>query len=120
VADYTFTRCPGCDTIFRVTAEQLALREGQVRCGHCRAVFDANDHVIALDARRSDDVSVPDELAAGRPTITLRSAAALEPVDERPAQPEASPVDERGAEPEPLPLEERGRNRRQSTNAGRR
>lgn len=120
VADHTFTRCPGCGTIFRVTAEQLALREGQVRCGHCRAVFDANDHVIALDARRSDDVGVPDELAAGRPTITLRSAAALEPVDERPAQPEASPVDERGmvpepspadgrgAEPEPLPVDERG------------
>jgi predicted Zn finger-like uncharacterized protein len=108
VADYTFTRCPGCGTIFRVTAEQLALREGQVRCGHCRAVFDANDHVIALDARRSDDVGVPDELAAGRPTITLRSAAALEPVDERPAQPEASPVDERSMEQEPSPADERG------------
>jgi predicted Zn finger-like uncharacterized protein len=108
VADYTFTRCPGCGTIFRVTAEQLALREGQVRCGHCRAVFDANDHVIALDARRSDDVGVPDELAAGRPTITLRSAAALEPVDERPAQPDASPVDERSMEQEPSPADERG------------
>jgi predicted Zn finger-like uncharacterized protein len=107
VADYTFTRCPGCGTIFRVTAEQLALREGQVRCGHCRAVFDANDHVIALDARRSDDVGVPDELAAGRPTITLRSAAALEPVDERPAQPEASPVGERPAQPEASPIDER-------------
>jgi predicted Zn finger-like uncharacterized protein len=108
VADYTFTRCPGCGTIFRVTAEQLALREGQVRCGHCRAVFDANDHVIALDVRRSDDVGVPDELAAGRPTITLRSAAALEPVDERPAQPDASPVDERSMEQEPSPADERG------------
>jgi predicted Zn finger-like uncharacterized protein len=108
VADHTFTRCPGCGTIFRVTAEQLALREGQVRCGHCRAVFDANDHVIALDARRSDDVGVPDELAAGRPTITLRSAAALEPVDERPAQPEASPIDERSMEQEPSPADERG------------
>ena len=86
-ADHTFTRCPGCGTIFRVTAAQLALREGQVRCGHCRAVFDANDHVIALDARRSDDVDVPDELAAGRPTITLRSADALEPVDEQRAEP---------------------------------
>jgi len=108
VADYTFTRCPGCGTIFRVTAEQLALREGQVRCGHCRAVFDANDHVIALDARRSDDAGVPDELAAGRPTITLRSAAALEPVEERPGQPEASPIDERSAEPEPSPVDEGG------------
>ena len=41
------TRCPGCSTVFRITAEQLALREGQVRCGRCRAVFDANDHLVA-------------------------------------------------------------------------
>jgi predicted Zn finger-like uncharacterized protein len=100
VADHTFTRCPGCATIFRVTAEQLALREGQVRCGHCRAVFDANDHVVALDARRSDDADVPDELAAGRPTITLRSADALEPVDDRSEEP--SPIDEQRAAPEPI------------------
>ncbi|MEO9161125.1 MAG: DUF3426 domain-containing protein [Casimicrobiaceae bacterium] len=90
VADHTFTRCPGCGTVFRVTAEQLKLREGQVRCGHCRAVFDANDHIIALDAGRSDDVGVPDELAAGLPTITLRSAEALQPVDDPRAQPDSA------------------------------
>jgi predicted Zn finger-like uncharacterized protein len=90
VANQTFTRCPGCGTVFRVTASQLALREGQVRCGHCRAVFDANDHLLALDARRGDDADMPDELAAGRPTITLRSADALEAVDAPPAQPDAS------------------------------
>ena len=76
----TFTRCPGCATVFRVSAAQLALREGQVRCGHCRAVFDAHDHRVALDAPRSDDDGLPDELAAGRPTVTLRSAEALQPV----------------------------------------
>ncbi|MDQ2917500.1 MAG: zinc-ribbon domain-containing protein, partial [Pseudomonadota bacterium] len=90
MADHTFTRCPGCGTVFRVTAEQLKLREGQVRCGHCRAVFDANDHIIALDAGRSDDVGVPDELAAGLPTITLRSAEALQPVDDPRAQPDSA------------------------------
>lgn len=81
VSDHTFTRCPGCRTVFRVTPAQRALREGQVRCGHCRAVFDANDHMIALDERRSDEVEASDELGAGRPTITLRSADALQPVD---------------------------------------
>jgi predicted Zn finger-like uncharacterized protein len=79
-ATQTFTRCPGCATVFRVSAAQLALREGQVRCGHCRAVFDANDHRVALDAPRSGDDALPDELAAGRPTVTLRSAEALQPV----------------------------------------
>ena len=92
MADQIFTRCPGCGTVFRVTAEQLALREGQVRCGHCRAVFDANDHVLALDARRSDEAGVPDELAAGRPTITLRNADALQRVDDARAESDAPPM----------------------------
>lgn len=37
------TRCPGCGTAFRVTPEQLAAREGKVRCGRCAAVFDARE-----------------------------------------------------------------------------
>lgn len=80
MAEQKFTRCPGCGTVFRITRAQLALREGQVRCGHCRAVFDANDHFVALDADRlEDDPLVQDELARGRPTVTLRSADALQP-----------------------------------------
>lgn len=35
------TRCPACATVFRVTPEQLKLRQGQVRCGKCQQVFDA-------------------------------------------------------------------------------
>ena len=81
MADQKFTRCPGCATVFRVTPAQLALRDGQVRCGHCRAVFDANDHVVSLDAGPAADEFDPrDELAMGRPTVTLRSADALLPV----------------------------------------
>jgi len=37
------TRCPHCQTRFRVTTEQLKLRQGQVRCGACHEVFDALD-----------------------------------------------------------------------------
>ncbi len=36
-----YTQCPECQTIFRVTAEDLRLADGQVRCGHCTAVFSA-------------------------------------------------------------------------------
>ena len=35
------TRCPHCQTHFRVTAEQLKIRQGTVRCGACQEVFDA-------------------------------------------------------------------------------
>lgn len=37
------TRCSYCGTAFRVTPEQLRIRNGQVRCGHCEAVFNALD-----------------------------------------------------------------------------
>ena len=36
-----FTRCPDCDTVFRVTTRHLQASGGQVRCGRCDAVFDA-------------------------------------------------------------------------------
>jgi predicted Zn finger-like uncharacterized protein len=43
-----YTRCPGCATVFRVTSEQLALRDGQVRCGQCKTVFDGIAHKVAV------------------------------------------------------------------------
>jgi predicted Zn finger-like uncharacterized protein len=39
------TQCPHCRTQFRVTMAQLELREGQVRCGACREIFNGIDHV---------------------------------------------------------------------------
>jgi predicted Zn finger-like uncharacterized protein len=34
------TRCPHCNALFRVAADQLKLRGGLVRCGECGQVFD--------------------------------------------------------------------------------
>lgn len=34
------TRCPSCETLFRVTPHQLQAHDGQVRCGRCMTVFD--------------------------------------------------------------------------------
>jgi len=36
-----FTRCPDCDTTFRVTDDALKRANGQVRCGRCASVFNA-------------------------------------------------------------------------------
>lgn len=41
------TRCPDCQTAFRVTTAQLAARDGQVRCGYCIHVFDAAAHLLS-------------------------------------------------------------------------
>ena len=84
-AEPQFTRCPGCRTVFRVTPEQLALRNGQVRCGHCRAVFDGKVNAISLAPRTSAHPQpdpYDDDLARGPATVTLRSAHALEPAPE--------------------------------------
>lgn len=61
------TRCPFCDTSFRVTEEQLAAASGSVRCGACLAVFSAPDHLIdEADAPHDaapwlDDGTAPDD-----------------------------------------------------------
>jgi predicted Zn finger-like uncharacterized protein len=81
MADQEFTRCPGCRTIFRVTPQQLALRAGQVRCGHCHTVFNGVAAQVSLAPRPRPERSEPDldEAALGPPTVTLRAAHALEP-----------------------------------------
>ncbi len=38
------TRCPQCNTAFRVTPNQLSVADGVVRCGSCLAVFKAVDY----------------------------------------------------------------------------
>jgi len=94
MSDEQFTRCPGCKTVFRVTAAQLALREGQVRCGHCRTVFNGRDELISLSPPPPDEEPEVDELAQGPPTVTLRTARALEPLaPEAPAAPSPPLVD---------------------------
>jgi predicted Zn finger-like uncharacterized protein len=40
------TRCPHCQTRFRVTEHQLQLAAGRVRCGACLTVFQGAEHLI--------------------------------------------------------------------------
>lgn len=88
IADEKYTRCPGCKTIFRVTAQQLSLRAGQVRCGHCQTVFDGVAAMVSLAPQPDPEPDYYDP-AKGPPTVTLRSAQALHPVHEEPEVPAA-------------------------------
>ncbi len=40
------TRCPWCETVFRLSKEQAALRAGMVRCGICGHTFNALDYLV--------------------------------------------------------------------------
>lgn len=41
-----YTQCPHCQTIFRINAAHLNIARGQVRCSHCREVFNATRQLI--------------------------------------------------------------------------
>lgn len=93
------TRCPGCETTFWVTPEQLKVRAGKVRCGECQTVFNALDNLLEeanlpervsapavipprVDEAPSTDAVIPPEVAAApetaaAPVIEPQSAAPL-------------------------------------------
>jgi predicted Zn finger-like uncharacterized protein len=70
------TRCPGCQTAFRITVEHLRPAHGQVQCGICSQQFDAIEYLIEEDEPVRST-------AAGTPTQTPEPAAA--DVDEKAA-----------------------------------
>lgn len=82
------TRCPSCRTTFRVTQGQLELRDGLVRCGHCKEVFNGNEHLLgpgtmqqpaaAPAERQSAPVTPPRTAGASLETEFARIAAETE------------------------------------------
>lgn len=78
-----YTRCPHCDTTFRVTTQQLQVSGGQVRCGSCTRVFDAFATLTARDPAAAQVIEpiLPAEVArAGAPAPSPEPAATEEPV----------------------------------------
>lgn len=67
------TRCPDCNTVFRVTSEQLRLKAGKVRCGHCQAVFNAFEALIEAPVQPS--AIIQSELPVGEDNRTEPSSA---------------------------------------------
>ncbi len=52
------TRCPFCETTFRVTLEQLDVASGTVRCGACLRIFQAADSIVEGAADGAVDLTV--------------------------------------------------------------
>jgi predicted Zn finger-like uncharacterized protein len=86
------THCPSCHTHFRVHAEQLAARAGQVRCGRCSRVFDALEHLVeeSAPARASSATEIP-------ATVSAISAAAEPGFEPAPAPKYAAEAQEPAA-----------------------
>jgi predicted Zn finger-like uncharacterized protein len=77
-----FTRCPHCNTTFRITAEALTKANGQVRCGRCVNVFNAH-----ADLREQSDEDGPD----------LNPGALAAPAQGGPEPAQQAPIDSPGA-----------------------
>lgn len=72
------TRCPHCQTAFRVTPEQLAVAKGAVRCGSCLEVFNALEHPLhSPRAERTEPPARPQ-----RQPDTTELASGFEAVDD--------------------------------------
>lgn len=89
------TRCPYCETLFRVAPRDLQARQGEVRCGRCMKVFDGFKTLVTLPG-------APVPAADARPVPVDTPAPTLpEPVaSPEPAQEPPSPAT---AVEQPLP-----------------
>lgn len=125
-------RCPHCETTFRAEPEALKQRGGKVRCGQCRRVFNALDHLL-VDPAAATPVVVPPAFTltappSTAPTVDRPPAVAAETADADQAAPDAGgaetpaaatdetgpaedqtgPAEESAADDETVPVEENG------------
>jgi predicted Zn finger-like uncharacterized protein len=71
------TRCPSCDTHFRVTPAQIKVRAGTVRCGRCSFVFNALDTLVE-DISITNTIVAPYDLPSELPTTTEQTSTFLD------------------------------------------
>lgn len=64
------TRCPACETLFKVVPDQLRISEGWVRCGQCDEIFDASYHLLP-DPLAEVHADAPDAALAELPPLEL-------------------------------------------------
>ena len=80
-------RCPHCDTTFKVVRDQLLLRDGWVRCGHCGEPFNARENLLEQVPPAINAAEEP--VTAGEPPSTVPSETVtvptVEPAVELPA-----------------------------------
>ncbi|SFV09590.1 DUF3426 domain-containing protein [Pseudoduganella namucuonensis] len=100
------TKCPHCNTIFRVAHDQLKLRGGIVRCGACNEVFDGNAALVDPTPKQPVIIDIP--AASPTPATSPELDALISTLDtihaaEEHGEPEAGPmaVAAPGFEPEP-------------------
>ena len=112
------TRCPLCDTRFKITEAQLTAHRGMVRCGHCHGAFDARIDFIAsqpepavFELQRIDEPQTTAQEISDAPATPQESVLQQEDdsialadfvVDSNHAEQTAAAAEPVAAEPEPV------------------
>lgn len=112
------TRCPHCATAFKVVADQLRISDGWVRCGHCKEVFDASEHLLISEPEQLlPEMPLQDLPAAHTPAgvhvwgsarEAVPAQAASEPPANFEARPTAAGLQESAALAQPAPADADG------------
>lgn len=99
-----YTRCPQCQTVFRITAAQLKARDGMVRCGRCQHAFRGDQHLVERPAKNELKSSGSTRKRSSRKTAATGTArkAPSAPIPTPPPaeqEPPQTAVDQAAAEP---------------------
>ncbi len=101
------TTCRNCGARFRVTPQQLNVKQGQVRCGSCQHVFNGFE---GLERHPDDDISARLPAARDAAERVLQAEPPISPIEELDdvetlhAAPEEAPAaPEAAGEPEAFP-----------------
>lgn len=89
------TRCPACQTVFRLRPEQLHARRGEVRCGHCFHPFNALEHALEPPANENPAPPPPAPdffVLEDKPAPTLAGSSPASMLDFGIPEPEPEPV----------------------------
>lgn len=87
------TRCPFCETVFRIQPAHLAARRGLVRCGHCQEAFDASGSLYELPENGDFAQATPvaADIAASLAAPSAQQAATAQVPDQPPHGEPAAP-----------------------------
>ncbi len=61
------TRCPNCQTLFRISENQLRSARGKTRCGQCFTIFEAQEAIVEEQGQKTRNPNVAPAPAPSQP-----------------------------------------------------
>ena len=74
-----YALCPFCFSTLHVTPEQLAVKSGVIRCGHCHKVFNARENELSADIERTIPIKPNEDITQSSTATQEHSSEADSP-----------------------------------------